>query len=317
MLKYPEDRRTIAFVLFQLLLVALGFLYWRQEPAWLLALHVAATCLFAFITATIVHNTVHVPMFKKRQHNRMAQYFLSVAYGHPVSAYVRGHNLSHHRFTQSNRDVMRTTKARFRWNLLNQLFFFFIVARDLERANRHYAAKMKAEGAAWYTQFRNEKIYALSFVIACFLVDWRAALLFLMVPRLWANWGIVGINYVQHDGCDEDHPVNHSRSIVGRWVNWWTFNNGYHGVHHLRPHLHWTLLPQAHAELVSPTVHPELEQESLLAYCWRAYIWPGKRVTFDGKPVVLPPRSPDEDWMPSTKDLPAGVSLGAVTPDPA
>ena len=33
-----------------------------------------------------------------------------------------------------------------------------------------------------------------------------------------------GINFIQHDGCDAAHPVNHSRNITGGWVNWWTFN---------------------------------------------------------------------------------------------
>ena len=48
---------------------------------------------------------------------------LTLAYGHPVSAYAPGHDLSHDKWVRTRRDAMRTTKLRFRWTLLNRLFF--------------------------------------------------------------------------------------------------------------------------------------------------------------------------------------------------
>ena len=38
----------------------------------------------------------------------------------PVSMFVPGHNLSHHKYLQKPKDRMRTDKLRFRWNLLNR-----------------------------------------------------------------------------------------------------------------------------------------------------------------------------------------------------
>ena len=35
------------------------------------------------------------------------------------------------------------------------------------------------------------------------------------------------------------------------------------------------------------------------AWMWRAYVWPGRRLNFDGTPVVLPPSVPDGDWIDS------------------
>lgn len=81
------------------------------------------TCWFSFFGAVATHNTVHSPVWKSRTMNRLFQVVLTLTYGHPVSAYVPGHNLSHHKYTQSRKDVMRTSKVRFRWNLLNGLFF--------------------------------------------------------------------------------------------------------------------------------------------------------------------------------------------------
>jgi hypothetical protein len=36
-----------------------------------------------------------------------------------------------------------------------------------------------------------------------------------------------------------------------------------------------------------------------LAYSVKAYVWPGKRLTYDGKPLVLGPPREDEDWLPT------------------
>jgi hypothetical protein len=42
-----------------------------------------------------------------------------------------------------------------------------------------------------------------------------------------------------------------------------------------------------------------------------AFIYPGKRVTFDGKPVVIQSEGPDNDWVVATKET-AAEELGAV-----
>ena len=86
-------------------------------------------CLTAFQGAVQTHNSLHCPVFRARFLNKVYQVVLTLTYGHPVSAYVPGHNLSHHKHTQSRRDVMRTTKTRYRWNLLNGLFFMSRSAR--------------------------------------------------------------------------------------------------------------------------------------------------------------------------------------------
>jgi hypothetical protein len=43
---------------------------------------------------------------------------------------------------------------------------------------------------------------------------------------------------------------------------------------------------------------------------FKAFIYPGKRVTFDGKPVVVQPQ-PDNDWVVVSENT-AAAELGAV-----
>lgn len=311
MLRDPADRRTLAFVAAYYLLAFGGYLTFASQPWWLTLPWVAATMLLSFCTAVITHNTIHAPVFQQRWMNRVFQVVLTLAYGHPVSAFVPGHNLSHHLHTQSRRDVMRTTKLRFRWNLLNQLLFLPVVAPSITRADASYTRAMRHERPRWYAQWKLEMAIFWSSQVALLLFDWRAFLVYILLPHLFAAWGIVGINYVQHDGCDPEHPYNHSRNLTGSWMNWWFFNNGFHAIHHHKPGLHWSKLPQAHAEEIAPHNHPNLNVPNFATYCWRAYIWPGIRVDYLGKPVVLPEEGPDESWIPARGETPPSVSLGA------
>lgn len=312
-LRFRQDRRTIAFLSFHTACVAGGFLFWHVLPLWPMLLLSALTSLGAFIAAVVVHNAIHAPLFAAKKHNRWMQCFLSVAYGHPVSAYVSGHNLSHHLHTQSPKDVMRTHKARFRWNLLNAAAFFFVVFPDIQRANTSFAAAMKAERPGWHRQYRIEIYIVVLATVALALVNWKAFLLFFVLPHAFGGWGIVSINYLQHDGADPESPYNHSRDFTGRLLNWCTFNNGFHTIHHLHPGLHWSLLPAAHHAEVAPCIHPGLPQPSLLAYLWRSFVWPGNRVDFTGQPVALPPKDRDQDWIPGCRETPGGVCLGVET----
>lgn len=321
MLRYKADRRTIAFVTTYFLLVALA--YGVDLPWWGTATLAASMCCLSFFCAVITHNTVHTPVFKSRPMNRAFQVVLSLTYGHPVSMYVPGHNLSHHKFVQTPKDRMRTDKMRFRWNLLNQLFFFFVVGPAIFKDNAEYARLMKTKRPAWYHQFLLETAVYVAFLASMLALSvaidgalpWRF-LVFIVLPHQYAAWGITSINFVQHDGTDPEHPYNHSRNLTGKLVNWFTFNNGYHGIHHEHAGLHWSLAPAVHAKEYGPRIDPRLEQKSLFVFLWKQYISPGQRLRYDGKPVVLPPLRPDESWIASTPSL-ATVDLtaGAVNDD--
>ena len=309
MLKHAADQRTLGFVTFYFVLLV-G--QWLLEPSiWPVGLAlILFTCWVSWVCAIVTHNTIHTPIFKSRRLNKLFQIVLTMSYGHPVSAYVPGHNLSHHRYTQQARDVMRTTKVRFRWNLLNGLLFLPAVGGAITRGDIKFFKEMRKKRPRWARQFIIEGTLFATVSIALLVLSWQKFLLYWFIPHLFAAWGIITINYLQHDGCDADDDFNHSRNFVGGLFNWLHFNNGYHGIHHMQPELHWSLLPQVHAEKLGPYIHPNLDQPSILLYAWRAFIWPGKRVSYDGSPLVLPPKMDDEPWLP---DGVGSTSLGAET----
>lgn len=313
MLRYSADLRTLFFV--ALYFGTLAFL-WIATPSELGAVDLRwaipaylVLMVTSFQGAVSTHNAVHCPIFKQRSLNKVWQVVLTLTYGHPVSSYVPGHNLSHHKHTQSRRDVMRTTKARFRYNLLNLLFFMLACVPSIMRADSSYAKAMRTRHPKWFRQLVIEGVALWAVQIALFVVDWRKALLLWVIPHLYAQWGIVTMNLLQHDGCDETSAYDHSRNFVGKVVNWFTFNNGFHTIHHMKPGLHWSLAPAAHAQLVAPHIHPNLDQPSLVAYLFRTFVLSQRR-TYDGKPYAPTYDGPDEEWIPEPRET--REDLGAV-----
>ena len=309
MLRYKADRRSLAFVGSYYVVLVLAWVYWPE--AWYFkAAFILGLCVLSLLCAVITHNSIHAPVFRKKKLNKLFQVILSFSYGHSVSAYVPGHNFSHHQHTQTPKDRIRTTGLRFKWNILNQLLFFFWHAPGIMRDENVFAKKMLKERPRWFYQYLFELIVVLGIKIALLFFDPVKAICVLFAPHLFAAWGIVGTNFWQHDGCDHTHPYNHSRTFTSPWLNYIAFNNGYHGAHHEKPQLHWSLLPEYHRKHIQPHLHPNLNRRSLLAYLWEVCIWPGKRVDYLGKPVVLPPKVAHEDWVKGLSKMKHENNLG-------
>jgi fatty acid desaturase len=315
MLRFREDRRTIGFVITYFALVATAWV--SNPPLWLAIPLWMAVASFSFFCAVITHNTIHCPVFRSKPLNRAFQVVLTLTYGHPVSTFVPGHNLSHHKFTEGPRDVMRTTKARFRWHPLNGIGFFLLVAPGIVSGERAFVRAMRTQRPRWFQQLLIEAGVLIGVSVLLLVLSWQKFLIWWYLPHLWAAFGIVTMNLLQHDGCDPDSEFNHSRNFVSPFFAWWSFNNGWHTIHHDIPGLHWSLAPAAHAEKIAPHIHPALEQRSMAVYLWRTFVWPGRRVRYDGTPYVLPPKMADEPWAPAPGQHIPDLSLGAESYDPA
>ncbi|MBK6574592.1 MAG: fatty acid desaturase [Sandaracinaceae bacterium] len=313
MLRFRADVRPLLFNAVYFGLLTWAFVSVPLGNLWVSLPLFAALCLTSFMGAVQTHNAVHCPIFKQRWLNKIYQVVLTCTYGHPVSSLVPGHTLSHHKHTQSRKDVMRTTKAQFRWHLLNGLFFLFIVAPYTMKADAAYTKMMRTRHPRWFRQMVFELSVLWAVQIALFVVDWQKALVFWFIPHIYAQWGLVGMNMLQHDGTDPDHPYNHSRNFVGKAVNWWAYNNGFHDLHHMQPGLHWSVLPEKHAELVAPYIHPNLDQKSLLVYLFKTFGL-NQRLDYLGNPIPLPESGPDEEWIPDPRTTAADLGAEGIEP---
>jgi beta-carotene hydroxylase len=301
MLRYKADIRTLIAVFIYFACAVTPWIFWNSLNTLQIVAFVVANSILSFTCAVIVHNTIHAPIFYSKILNRINQVIMSFTYGHPVSAYVPGHNFSHHKYTQTAKDSIRTTKARFKLNILNQLFFFFIMSGDIIKGEIRFVKKMYKEKPTWFRQYLIELILVFGVKIGLAILNWKCFVLFILIPHQYAAWGIVSTNYFQHDGCDENHEFNHSRNFTGNFFNYIMFNNGYHGAHHMKPGLHWSLLPEFYETNLKPFIHPSLDRSSFVSYLWAAHIYPGKRLDYEGNIIVLAPAIEDEDWVADLK----------------
>ena len=234
----------------------LGGVVWVAAVLWL--------CWIAFCCATIIHNTIHCYMFPMsyRWTNAIIFWALTLCYGHPVSSFVPGHNQSHHRFTQLRKDLMRTSKLRHDWNLLNFLLYQPTVLKSVLVSDIEFALLQRALGKPFFRKMIGEYFLLFVTTIPFLYLSPTKWLFYFQIPHLVAQWGIVSINHLQHDGCDVNGDGsqygNISRNFVGGWLNWWTCNNGFHSIHHIKSDLHWSLLPRVHELTVAPFIHKKI-----------------------------------------------------------
>ena len=101
-----EDWRPILWVVLYFFTSALAWNHYHNH-IWILAV----VYYLSFAGACISHNSMHARTFLNAWHESVWRHMLSHTYGHPVSTFVSGHNLSHHRYTQTAMDPMHLKAA--------------------------------------------------------------------------------------------------------------------------------------------------------------------------------------------------------------
>mmetsp|Transcript_14500 Transcript_14500/g.36266 ORF Transcript_14500/g.36266 Transcript_14500/m.36266 type:complete len:572 (-) Transcript_14500:837-2552(-) len=161
-----------------------------------------AAMSFSFFSATIVHNCIHFAQFRNYHLNTLWNILLTHTYGHPVSTLIPGHNLSHHKYVQTPKDAFRTTRMRWRYNLLNCLFFAVGVSSRCIPTDKRYFDITFGKGNVWpFYRMRIEQAsyYPLQVYLAYnYFQQWWWVVL---IPQLWAKLALITMNMLQHDGC--------------------------------------------------------------------------------------------------------------------
>ena len=116
-------------------------------------------------------------------------------------------------------------------------------------------------------------------------LDWKKALVFVILPQLHGLHWLLATNYLQHAHADgrrqapagsaprdtAGRMLNYARNFEG-WVNPLLFNIGLHTAHHECPHAHWSELTALHDRTYRSRVHPALNEGGLLPYMARVFI---------------------------------------------
>jgi fatty acid desaturase len=300
-LRYYQDLKTIFYLFVSF---SLQFYLWNFFTTRNIIVLVPIITTMSFGTATIVHNSMHLPIFSSSLLNRLFCLVMTIGYGHPVTTFISGHNISHHPFTQQRLDHMRTSKVRYKVHFLNLILFYFHVAGDVMKSDFKYMLLQRRLKRRGYNHVLQEFTSMLSVMIPLLYINPFKFLIIWQIPRFFASYGIVTMNILQHDGCDDDTlpdgkmNMNSARNFTGTLINFLTFNNGYHTIHHIRPGLHWSRIPSEHERVVKPFMHKALDQENMFYYIINTFVF-GKRLKYDGSEITFMPveEDTDLDWM--------------------
>ncbi len=270
---HDADRRCVAVTICTLgLLLSICLLDLRYPLA---ILWIPVLWYFTFANCVINHNHQHRRIFRSRALNKIFDLLLTLAKGHSATTVVVPHNANHHRFSGSPGDWIIVDLAGSGPGILRLL-------RYIWRASLAMARQRRMPDAPRLSAVRGRQLRVERLV----LILWVGCLLWLN-PRVTTYsilpaWGLsmlslVGVNLLQHDGCDPFSKYNHSRNFVSRVGNWLLFNNGYHSIHHTHPSMHWSLLREAHLREIAPRIDPSLIEGSVLNFLFTRYLfsWSG------------------------------------------
>ena len=265
MLKHVADLKTLLYLA---LTTSLFFIQWNTGfywPVYILALY------FAIAVAVIAHNHNHVPMWKSSLLNHVMDNWITLLYGFPAFAWTPTHNKNHHKFNNREGDYTITYRFSERNNLLTLLTYpsissYFQQSPVMGHLRHLYANKRNK----FYLALLQYITLGLFIGITLWL-DWRKSLLYVVIPQQVALFTVMIFNYIQHVHADEESKYDHSRNFVSRFTNFMMFNNGYHTAHHNKASLHWSQLPQAHAD-IAHLIAPQLNQKVILVYLFRTYL---------------------------------------------
>jgi fatty acid desaturase len=317
MLRNTADRRTLLWVLFAPVVVALQY----ARPEWVPYLS-AVSCYLALACGIIAHNHNHCPTFAKKPANQLFAIVISLFYGYPTFAWIPTHNLNHHKFVNREGDATITWRFTNSHNVLVAITYFFVSSyyqgkpindfiKSARLKNRPLYRQIMTQYAAWIG------VYAAMLGLAIALHGVRTGFYVfgfsIALPAFFSLWTIMLFNYDQHAHTDPFSEHSHSRSFTSWAVNFFLFNNGYHAAHHEHPGVHWTKLPALHAE-IAPQIHPSLVQRSLAWYWFKQYaltpFFPSLGTVQLGPGPMNPPLSGKRDAQETSEN---GAPLTAET----
>ncbi len=228
MLKHRADVRSLVFVAMALLLLGLPHL-WLPTPGLMLP-WIAGASLACFIASIINHNHMHQAVFTSRGGNIVFNLALSLARGHSASGVIVPHHLNHHVKAGAAGDWISPRLAGQGlgwWRLLR----YVVVASGNMMVQRQRAHAPRLPATQRLSMALEKMLLCLTVVLACWH-DWHVFWMYNVLPWLLGLALLVGVNLLQHDGCDPWSVLAESRNFTGLWGNWLFFNNGFHSAHH-------------------------------------------------------------------------------------
>lgn len=272
-LKYPADIRSLIFVAIAYFLLFFPLLH--PLPDRLILIWITASSFFCFIVGVINHNHKHLPIFKEsnqsKKINHLFNIILTVSLGRSATEIVVPHNYNHHLYHGNENDWIKPQLAGSGPGIIR--LPRYVLQSLINIAERKRSLEVQTLPDDQQQSLQREKLTLRLVILLLLIISPQKFLIFILIPWAIGIVSLLGINLLQHEGCQPENRFQNSRNFTSNLGNWLFFNNGYHTIHHLRPTLHWSLLKTAHERIVKPRISPELEVKSILKYLLFDYLF--------------------------------------------
>lgn len=258
-LRYKADRGRVVFVL---LAFAVHVALWAlATPAVALASILPLTLLSVFV-APLNHHHQHVNTFQAAPLNRVYEIVLALQTGVAPFAWVLHHNLGHHRNYLRQRphpEADESTWTRTDGQKMGRIEY------TIDLLLRHQSDIFQV-GLQHPKHLRSLLLMKLPLYAVLGMLLWWSplnTLLVFLVPAFFTLVHTIWATYEHHAGCDTESHLTASVNREHRLYNFLSANLGLHTAHHQRPGVHWSLLPQLHAQ-----IRHQIPAEQILTRFW-------------------------------------------------
>jgi beta-carotene hydroxylase len=265
MLRYKADIKTIIYMV---LTTALLILQWTTigiQP-----ITYVIYCFLSIAVSVITHNHNHVRIWKSDIMNTLQDWWLTVFYGFPVFAWIPTHNKNHHKMNNRIGDYTITYRFSEKNNLVTLLSYPTISGFYQQKAIRDYLKDQYKNNRKRFLLSIAQYFILILWIGAALLINWKKAVLFVIIPQQISLFSVLIFNYVQHVHADEESRWNHSRNFTG-FLNFMLFNNGFHTIHHEKAGLHWSKTPEEHKK-IEHLIDNSLNERSFWWFIFRNYV---------------------------------------------
>jgi beta-carotene hydroxylase len=247
-IRYRVDALSVSVVVATLVLQLTA--YFMAWPWWT----VSAVLLAVRQLHLVEHNHAHLKIFRQTFLNELLGWMCFVSNGVPLECYEMHHVQNHHRHLQ------RFDGEKMDWSSP----FGFAGTRypDKPVGRVYYCLTfvllawhhcmieiIRRPGEAIVRRFARSSFICLGVCGAlAFMRPWQFFLFFL-IPWLVVYVGMASNNYDHHQNCKLTNPYDSANVDLRFPYRLFGFNIGYHVEHHIKPTLHWSLLPSYHRTL--------------------------------------------------------------------
>lgn len=257
--RYQADRLPVAcfFGWFSLDVVVFFLAEWWIAAAWMAVGIFPKACICSF-----GHHHQHLPTFKQPVLNRLLEIVLGFQTGITSHAWWLHHVVGHHQHYRDQERDESAWKTRSGRQMGTVEYGVVIAGTGYWRAFKSgfgYPQQMRI--------FVFMTLLQLALLTALFLYNPLNALFLFALPMAISLYITAWHTYYHHAGLESEDHYEASYNITHKWYNRLTGNLGYHTAHHMKGALHWSKLPEFHAEIAA-RIPEHLYRQPCLPFCW-------------------------------------------------